>query len=137
MVYKCSICGYVYDEEKEGKPFSELTECPVCKQPPERFQEVETEKKTGIPSEAEKKPASINAEGRPIWKPMHMQPMYRMHECVGREGTIRCRTNAYIAGVVEDVGADIFARGVCLPSDNKMTAEEQDRIIEVIRACFE
>ena len=63
MVYKCSICGYVYDEEKEGKPFSELTECPVCKQPPERFQEVETEKKTDIPSEAEKKPASINAEG--------------------------------------------------------------------------
>ena len=81
--------------------------------------------------------ASINAEGRPIWKPMHMQPMYRMHECVGREGSIRCRTNAYIAGGVEDVGADIFARGVCLPSDNKMTAEEQDRIIEVIRACFE
>ena len=81
--------------------------------------------------------ASINAEGRPIWKPMHMQPMYRMHEVVGRQGTLRCRTNAYIAGGVEDVGADIFQRGVCLPSDNKMTAEEQDRIIEVIRACFE
>ena len=63
MVYKCSICGYVYDEEKEGKPFSELTECPVCKQPPERFQEMGSEKKTDIPSEAEKKPASINAEG--------------------------------------------------------------------------
>lgn len=80
---------------------------------------------------------SINAEGRPIWKPMHMQPMYRMHECIGREGTIRCRTNAYIAGGAEDVGADIFQRGVCLPSDNKMTAEEQERVIEVIRACFE
>ena len=80
---------------------------------------------------------SINAEGRPIWKPMHMQPMYRMHEAIGREGTLRCRTNAYIAGGVDDVGADIFQRGVCLPSDNKMTAEEQDRIIEVIRACFE
>lgn len=37
--------------------------------------------------------ASINAEGRPIWKPMHMQPMYRMHEAVGRDGTLRCRTN--------------------------------------------
>ena len=37
MVYKCSICGYVYDEEKEGKPFSELTACPICKQPPEKF----------------------------------------------------------------------------------------------------
>lgn len=81
--------------------------------------------------------ASINAEGRPIWKPMHMQPMYRMHECIGREGSIRCRTNAYIAGGVEDIGADIFQRGVCLPSDNKMTVEQQDRIIEVIRACFE
>ena len=81
--------------------------------------------------------ASINAEGRPIWKPMHMQPMYRMHECVGRDGSIRCRTNANIAGLVVDVGADIFARGVCLPSDNKMTVEEQSKIIEVIRACFE
>lgn len=81
--------------------------------------------------------SSINAEGRPIWKPMHMQPMYRMHEVVGREGTLRCRTNAYIAGGVEDVGADIFQRGVCLPSDNKMTAEQQDMIIDVIRACFE
>lgn len=80
---------------------------------------------------------SLNAEGRPIWKPMHMQPMYRMHEVVGREGTLRCRTNAYIAGGVEDVGADIFQRGVCLPSDNKMTAEQQDKIIAVIRACFE
>lgn len=80
--------------------------------------------------------ASINAEGRPIWKPMHMQPMYRMHECIGRDGTIRCRTNAYIAGGVSDVGADIFERGCCLPSDNKMTPEEQDRIIDVIKRCF-
>ena len=79
----------------------------------------------------------INAEGRPIWKPMHMQPMYRMHESIGRNGTMRCRTNAYIAGGIKDVGADIFQRGVCLPSDNKMTVEEQDRIIEVIKACFE
>lgn len=81
--------------------------------------------------------AGLKAEGRPIWKPMHMQPMYRMHEVVGRQGTLRCRTNAYIEGSVVDVGADIFARGVCLPSDNKMTAEQQYRIIEVIRACFE
>ena len=81
--------------------------------------------------------SSINAEGRPIWKPMHMQPMYRMHECVGRSGSIRCATNAYIAGEAVDVGADIFARGLCLPSDNKMTAAEQDRIIEVVKACFD
>lgn len=81
--------------------------------------------------------ANINAEGRPIWKPMHMQPIYRMHEFITVDGSGRCRTNAYIAGGVEDVGADIFQRGLCLPSDNKMTAEEQDRIIEVIKRCFE
>ncbi|MBO7614391.1 MAG: DegT/DnrJ/EryC1/StrS family aminotransferase [Bacilli bacterium] len=81
--------------------------------------------------------ASINAEGRPIWKPMHMQPLYRMHECIGRLGTIRCKTNAYISGESEDVGADIFERGCCLPSDNKMTKEEQEVIIEAIKRCFE
>ena len=81
--------------------------------------------------------ASLNAEGRPIWKPMHMQPMYRLHECIGRDGSIRCRTNAYIAGDAQDVGADIFKRGLCLPSDNKMTEEQQDLIITVIRRCFE
>lgn len=80
---------------------------------------------------------SINAEGRPIWKPMHMQPMYRLHEFVTREGSGRAKTNAYIKGSFIDYGADIFERGLCLPSDNKMTKEEQDKIIEVIRACFE
>ena len=81
--------------------------------------------------------AGINAEGRPIWKPMHLQPMYRMHEAIGREGSLRCRTNAYIKGGVFDVGADIFERGLCLPSDNKMNEEEQKVIIEVIKRCFE
>lgn len=80
---------------------------------------------------------SINAESRPIWKPMHMQPMYRMNECVGRDGSIRCRANEYIENSYKDVGADIFRRGICLPSDNKMTKEQQDRIIQVVRACFE
>lgn len=81
--------------------------------------------------------ASINAEGRPIWKPMHMQPIYRMNPFVVRDGNGRARTNAYISGTVTDVGMDIFSRGLCLPSDNKMTEEQQNRIIEVIRACFE
>ena len=81
--------------------------------------------------------ASINAEGRPIWKPMHMQPIYRMNPFVVRDGSGRARTNAYIDGGCADVGMDIFERGLCLPSDNKMTAEQQDRIIGVIRACFE
>ena len=78
-----------------------------------------------------------NAEGRPIWKPMHMQPMYRMHEFVTREGSGRCKTNAYIEGGSTDVGADIFDRGLCLPSDNKMTAEDQNKVIEIIRRCFD
>ncbi|MDO4499706.1 MAG: DegT/DnrJ/EryC1/StrS family aminotransferase [Erysipelotrichaceae bacterium] len=79
---------------------------------------------------------SINAEGRPIWKPMHMQPIYRMNAFITRNGNGRAQTNAYIAGECNDVGMDIFNRGLCLPSDNKMTIEEQDRIIEVIKACF-
>lgn len=81
--------------------------------------------------------AGINAEGRPIWKPMHMQPMYRMNEFITQTGSGRAKTNAYIAGWVEDVGKDIFERGCCLPSDNKMTVEQQDRIIEIIHRCFE
>ena len=89
--------------------------------------------------------SSINAEGRPIWKPMHMQPIYRMNGFVTREGNGRAKTNAYIAGGMLskvdgkpiDIGMDIFARGLCLPSDNKMTAVQQDEIIAVIRACFE
>lgn len=88
--------------------------------------------------------ASINAEGRPIWKPMHMQPIYRMNGFVTREGNGRAKTNAYIKGGSVgkdgrplDVGMDIFQRGLCLPSDNKMTEEQQDRIIQVIKACFE
>ena len=81
--------------------------------------------------------SSINAEGRPIWKPMHMQPMYRMHEFITVHGSGRAKTNAYISGGIKDVGADIFQRGLCLPSDNKMTGEQQERIITIIKACFE
>lgn len=85
-----------------------------------------------------------NAEGRPIWKPMHMQPIYRNHIFITREGDGRAKTNAYIKGGTLgkdgkplDVGMDIFQRGLCLPSDNKMTPEQQDMIIEMIRSCFE
>ena len=88
--------------------------------------------------------AKYNAEGRPIWKPMHMQPIYRMNGFVTREGNGRAKTNAYIMGGAMgedgkplDVGMDIFQRGLCLPSDNKMTAEEQEIVIEIIRGCFE
>ena len=96
-------------------------------------------KETGksCPTEILEAIASINAEGRPIWKPMHMQPIYRLNPFVVRDGNGRARSNAYIAGGVADVGMDIFTRGLCLPSDNKMTVEQQDRIIEVIKKCFE
>ena len=84
-----------------------------------------------------------NAEGRPIWKPMHMQPLYRMNGFVTREGDGRAVTNAYIAGGAVgsdgrplDVGMDIFHRGLCLPSDIKMTPEEQEIIIEIIKDLF-
>lgn len=80
--------------------------------------------------------ANYNAEGRPIWKPMHMQPIYRMNPFVTREGNGRAKTNAYIEGTSIDIGMDIFDRGLCLPSDNKMTVEEQDKVIELIKECF-
>ena len=80
---------------------------------------------------------AFNAEGRPIWKPMHMQPIYMTHAFVTAEGNGRGRSNAYIAGEGVDVGADIFRRGLCLPSDNKMTVEEQDMVIDIIHRCFQ
>ena len=96
-----------------------------------------SEKGKSCPTEILEKIASINAEGRPIWKPMHMQPIFRMNPFITRNGNGRANTNAYIAGESQDVGMDIFARGLCLPSDNKMIPEQQDKIIKVIRGCFE
>lgn len=81
--------------------------------------------------------SAFNAEGRPIWKPMHMQPIYRRHGFMTKNGNGRGQSNAYIT--VEsavDVSADIFERGLCLPSDNKMTTEQVDRVVEIIRRCF-
>ena len=78
----------------------------------------------------------LNAEGRPIWKPMHMQPIYRSHPFVTVKGSGRAKTNAYIAGEAVDAGMDIFNRGLCLPSDIKMTDEEQDLVIEIVKRCF-
>ena len=96
-----------------------------------------SEKGKSCPTEILETLAKYNAEGRPIWKPMHMQPIYRNNPFITVDGNGRARTNAYIAGGGIDVGMDIFERGLCLPSDNKMTAEEQDIIIEIIRRCFE
>ncbi len=97
----------------------------MCKQERDdsRAQYVSEKGKT-CPTEILETLAKYNAEGRPIWKPMHMQPMYRMNEFVARDGSV-------------DVGADIFERGLCLPSDNKMTVDEQNKVIEIVRSCFE
>lgn len=94
------------------------------------------EKGKTCPTEILESLSKINAEGRPIWKPMHMQPIYRMNPFITREGSGRAKTNAYISGEITDIGMDIYSRGLCLPSDIKMTTDEQDRIIEVIRSCF-
>ena len=94
------------------------------------------EKEKTCPTEILEALAAFNAEGRPIWKPMHMQPIYRTNPFVTVEGNGRGRTNAYIKGSGVDVGADIFRRGLCLPSDNKMTPEQQNIIIELIHRCF-
>ncbi len=64
-----------------------------------------------------------NAEGRPVWKPMHLQPFYQ--------------NSPFVTAAGVDVGADLFERGVCLPSDIKMTAEQQDQIIEIVKHCFD
>ncbi len=80
--------------------------------------------------------AKYNVESRPIWKPMHMQPVYRMNSFITASGNGRARTNAYIEGENIDVGMDIFNRGICLPSDINMTSKQQDIIIEIIKRCF-
>lgn len=71
--------------------------------------------------------AAINAEGRPVWKPMHMQPLFSDSCFVSAKGPCE--------GI--DIGKMIFDRGLCLPSDIKMTDEEQEIIIEAVKRCFQ
>lgn len=102
-----------------------------------------SEKGRSCPDEILDALKAVNAEGRPVWKPMHTQPIYRMNGFVTREGNGRAGSNAYINGKAagkdgkpSDIGMDIFSRGVCLPSDIKMTEKEQERVIEIIKECF-
>jgi len=92
----------------------------------------EQESGKSCPTEILETLAKYNAEGRPIWKPMHMQPMYRKYPFVTKNSTT-C-TEGSKSGA--NVGTDIFERGLCLPSDHKTTHEEQDMIIEIIKSCF-
>ena len=149
----------IYERYKEGlkelpvkmNPFEEgkaipnfwlscliIDEDAMCKQVRSETEALYTpEHGKSCPTEILEAVSSINAEGRPIWKPMHAQPIYRMNPFITVNGSGRARTNAYIAGEATDVGMDIFSRGLCLPSDNKMTSEQQDKVIEVIKRCFE
>lgn len=131
-----------YDEENSEPNFwlscMLINEDAMCKQVRDGQKALYIpEKGKSCPTEILEKLNEINAEGRPVWKPMHAQPIYRMNPFVTAKGNGRAKTNAYIEGSFEDVGMDLFNRGLCLPSDNKMTPEEQDYIIEVIRSCFE
>ena len=79
----------------------------------------------------------FGAEGRSVWKPMHLQPMYCNHEFISVDGGRRTFGRFY--NKVEervDEGRCLFEQGVCLPSDIKMTQEEQERVIEIIYACY-
>ena len=135
----------IYERYKEGfkdlpvqmNPFDEDTMEPnywlscmlinreaMCSQTRTDFEaSYESEQGKSCPTQILDELNAINAEGRPIWKPMHMQPIFRGRDFVAAEDG-------------KDVGADIFERGLCLPSDNKMTSEQQDVIIEVVRNCF-
>ncbi len=89
------------------------------------------------PSEILETLARYNAEGRPVWKPMHAQPIYRNNAFITASGSGRGTSNAYIETASgRDVGMDLFNRGLCLPSDNKMTPQEQDTVIEIVKRCF-
>lgn len=149
----------IYERYKEGlkdlpvqmNPYDEMNSEPnfwlscmiidkeaMCKQVRSETEAIYiSEQGKSCPTEILETLANYNAEGRPIWKPMHMQPIYRMNPFITRNGNGRAKTNAYIEGSTIDVGMDIFDRGLCLPSDNKMTEEEQDKIIEMIKECFQ
>ncbi|MCI8280673.1 MAG: aminotransferase DegT [Lachnospiraceae bacterium] len=147
-------------EEGESEPnfwLSCMTVHPeaMCRtQSSEREAVYERESGKSCPAEILEALSQFQGEGRPIWKPMHMQPVYRNHGFVTREEA-EARNNKdtqrapriphltggqlrYGLGVTEkrDVGADLFHRGLCLPSDIKMSKEQQERIIEIIRRCF-
>ena len=65
-----------------------------------------------------------NIESRPVWKPMHLQPVFKDYEFFSaKEGM--------------SVSEDLFNRGVCLPSDTKMTEKDMQRIVSIIEGCFD
>lgn len=103
----------------------------------DRYAVYKTEPGKSCPTEILEALSTFHAEGRPIWKPMHLQSIYRNNGFVTVDGNGRARSYAYIKDIdVKDVSADLFARGMCLPSDNKMTQEQQAVVIDIIHRCF-
>ncbi len=128
-----------YDEENSDPNFwlscMLIDETAMCKQVrTDKETSYVTEKGKSCPTEILETLEKYNAEGRPIWKPMHMQPIYINNAFVTAEGDGR---ELALKDGECSAGADIFRRGLCLPSDYKMTTEQQDIIIEIIRSCFE
>lgn len=93
----------------------------------------ESEKGKSCPTEILEVLEKHNAEGRPVWKPMHMQPIFKTNSFVTKNGLF---DGEEYTDSATSVGADIFERGLCLPSDIKMTEDEQDKIIEIVKSCF-
>lgn len=150
----------IYERYREGfrdlpvemNPYDGKRSCPnywlscMLIHPGALSKQVRSEKETlfaaehgkSCPSEILNTLRTFNAEGRPIWKPMHLQPIYYTNAYVTADGNGRGRSNAYIdEGKIRDVGADLFCRGLCLPSDIKMTEEQQRKVIEIVCRCFE
>lgn len=131
-----------YDEEKSEPNFwlscLLINENAMCKQVRGEHEALYIpEHGKSCPTEILETLSQYNVEGRPIWKPLSLEPIFRSCDMITKNGSGRAKTNAYVEGGYESVGTDIFHRGLCLPSDNKMTREQQDKVIEIVKACFE
>lgn len=146
-----------YQEELDGdimymNPVGEGTEpnywmsCMTCESNIQ-FQETRSEREytytnqhgTASPMEIYDALEAFNVESSPVYKPMSMQPVFREFDQITLDGSKREYAEFDQDGfwVRCDVGKDCFERGLCLPSDIKMTGEEQERIIEIVRSCFD
>ena len=81
---------------------------------------------------------AFNAKGRSIWKPMHLQLIYRNNVFITTQSVNRRRSNVYIdEGAITDNGRWLFKHGLYLPSDNKMIDDQVDLIIKIVKRCFD
>ena len=87
---------------------------------------------------------SYNVEGRPnLEADAHAADLpdewicHKRRKWTGKDKCLSCRRSGRTGWKTLDVGMDLFHRGLCLPSDNKMTVEEQEKVIEIVKRCFE